>query len=134
KKARNFTASERKVDANLFTGLAVCSKCGRPMNKTTFKRKAGSGHNTHTYPLCGAAMHDTSNCGYSGIRYDAFESSVLGLLCQEETIIKALSGDSGPSPLDMLKGKLADVQQRAESYLQAFDGNPSPRAAAKLRE
>ena len=34
----------------------------------------------------------------------------------------------------MLKGKLADVQQRAESYLQAFDGNPSPRAAAKLRE
>src|SRR5882724_9044002 len=104
KVARNFCAAARKADANLFTGIALCSKCGRPMNKNTYRRK----ETQRSYLICGAALHDTSNCGTSGIRYDVFENSFLGLLTQDETVRAVLTGKTAePGKVDSLKAELA---------------------------
>jgi len=126
KVGRHFTAAARKRDANLFVGLAVCSKCGRPMNKNTYRRPSGQ----RSYLVCGAGLHDSSDCGLAGVRYEVFEKSFAFMLTHSVRVREALTQDgSSPSQLALFQGQLGTVQNRANKLLTELreDDNPSRR-------
>jgi hypothetical protein len=128
--AHHFTGPRGKSVSNLVKGLAVCSKCGAPMNKITYRR---IGKTERAYLVCGAAQHGSSDCGRHGMRYDVFEQSLLSL--NGASLLKALAGDKAPSPVDALKTKLASVQARCNGWMRSIEGQTeiSPRILAALK-
>ena len=125
KAGRHFTARERKVGKNLFTGIARCSRCGSAMNMNSFVRPKPS--KSHSYLVCGAALHDRLDCNRHGIRYELVEYSVLGLLAQERDVLAALTGvKAEPDKVEILRAKLAANQKRQGKILRLIEGEENP--------
>jgi DNA invertase Pin-like site-specific DNA recombinase len=126
KAGRCFTERTKSKAANLFTGICRCSQCGSAMNLNTARRPG----NLKAYLTCGAALHDRLDCVRTGMRYEAVESAILGLLCQDQAIRENLTGAKAePDKLEILRGKLAEVQKRGEKYLRLIDNEDNPTKA-----
>ena len=74
----------------------------------------------------------------TGVRYDILESSFLTLLTDSGVIRRALAAkpDSKPSPLAVLQGELADIEQQSAKFMKLIKGDPNPSRAvyAALKE
>jgi len=133
------TAPRKYADKNLLTGLAHCSKCGGTLCMFSQYRKRSNGQvKTYRYMVCSGTLHKHGDCGMTGVRYDILESSFLTLLTDSGVIRRALAAkpDSKPSPLAVLQGELADIEQQSAKFMKLIKGDPNPSRAvyAALKE
>jgi DNA invertase Pin-like site-specific DNA recombinase len=114
------TSPRRYADNNLFTGLAVCSKCGGFLTRHD-QRNNGK---TYHYLVCGNAKQGASGCGVASIAYELFECSVLEIVSQFGALRKEMETKSSePTLLQELEGKLMSVHKLQEKFLRAFEGD-----------
>ncbi|HXS69757.1 MAG TPA: recombinase family protein, partial [Candidatus Polarisedimenticolia bacterium] len=114
------TSPRRYADNNLFTALAVCSKCGGFLMRHD-QRNNGK---TYHYLVCGNAKQGASRCGMASIGYDLFECSVLEIVSQFGALRKEMeTKPSEPTLLQELEGKLMAVHKLQEKFLRAFEGD-----------
>jgi DNA invertase Pin-like site-specific DNA recombinase len=122
---RNWTVRESCENNSLFTNLAFCARCGHSLVRQSTK----SHGRKYNYLICSGYLRRMadSKCDCAGIPYGYFESSFLSLLLLQDGLVrKAMSGEQASSPLDSLKGELADVQAQAAKYLQLIGDDPNP--------
>jgi hypothetical protein len=118
--------SERTKNANLFSGLATCSRCGHMLTRLSSPRNGVK----YFYLVCGgrARRVEGCKCDFKSVNYTAFEASFLSLLKESGLIRKMLASDHGPSPVDDLQRKLADVTKRADVMLNVLEGTGAEEA------
>jgi hypothetical protein len=128
--ALNGKISERSspvkaVSNCLVTGLTRCPTCGGPMAH----QSCHSHGKIYPYLICSAnkaGQSDYEDCA-KRIKYDQFEQSFLGVLCDSDTVRKALGQVSAePSKLTELRGRVADADKTAEKIWRLIDGNDNP--------
>jgi DNA invertase Pin-like site-specific DNA recombinase len=128
---KHLTVPKSRINSNLVTGLATCSRC----NSTLAKQTAYVEGRTYPRLVCSGRLRGRNQCTAKGINYDRFEASFLALLKESGLIRKLLAGETKPSPLDDMKLKLADIQRRCDKLMVAMqdDPNPSRRVYAAIK-
>jgi DNA invertase Pin-like site-specific DNA recombinase len=133
RKNAHLSLSARAANSSLFTGLAYCIRCGHPLVR---QQSISNGRKYH-YMLCSGHTRKRANCpcGCAGLRYDCLEDSFLDVLKNSGLVRKLLSSERAESPLDSLKLKRADLQQRADNIQRAIEeGGEAKRLASRLLE
>jgi DNA invertase Pin-like site-specific DNA recombinase len=130
---RRSTVHTKYADSNLFTGLVHCSKCGNTLSKHNQQRHG----RVYRYLVCSAALHGTTNCGLSSIRYELLEKSFLSLLAEAE-LVHGTMGQDKPADraLDALKGRLSEAEKQVERIMRLIEGEDEPpkRLLERLKE
>jgi len=115
---KHLTVPVRHKDANLFTGVCKCSKCGGGLMRHVQHRNG----RTYPYLVCSAARQGSSDCDMVSIRYDLFEKSFLSLLADCDLVRRVLNDKTRTATtFDALKGELADVEMQVEKILHLID-------------
>ena len=128
KQRSSFTAPRKYENNNLFTGLCKCAACGSSL----IKGRTGHCGKYYDYLRCSSGVrdHGPMPCAMrsTGIDYGRLEHSFLSLLASTTLMRKILDAKEpeGPSEVDVLRGKLAEVQSQAEKYLQLINDDPAP--------
>jgi len=123
------TAPRAHSEANLFTGLARCSKCGGTLCRFTQCRNG----KTYRYLVCSDTLHKHGRCGMTSIRYDLFEQSFGALLAQSGLMQKLLEGEKKTTTVDELAGKIASADQEISKIMGLIRGDQTPaRSLANL--
>lgn len=131
---KHLTAPVRHVNANLFTGVCRCWKCGGALMRHVQKRPRGK---AYPYLVCSAARQGTSLCRMTGIRYEPLEQSFISLLAHGD-LVRAHLADGGrqTTVLDTLKGKLMEMDKQAKKIERLIidDDNPPRTLVARLKQ
>ncbi len=121
---KHLTVPVRHKDANLFTGVCRCWKCGGALMRHVQKRPHGK---SYAYLVCSAARQGTSDCRMTGIRYELVESSFISLLAHGDLVREYLADNSNKSSaLDALKGRLMETEKQAEKILRLIERDDNP--------
>jgi len=116
------TVPRAHSEANLFTGLARCSKCGGTLCRFTQCRNG----RVYRYLVCSDTLHKHGRCGSSAIRYDFFEQSFGALLAQSGLMQKLLAGEKKTSAVDELNGKIGSVDREIRKIMGLIRGDETP--------
>lgn len=121
------TARRATSTPSLFTGIAFCSKCGGTLCRFTQCRNGKS----YQYLVCSDTLHKHGQCGMTGMRYDALETTFLHLLSQTDLVRQAMSEKplAVPTRLDSLSGQLADSKRQITKLMTLIKDDPNPSKA-----
>jgi DNA invertase Pin-like site-specific DNA recombinase len=124
-KNRQTSTVRHSVENNsLFTKLAYCSACGSPMGKQTTNTSKGR---KYAYLVCTGSVRQKTNCPCTGLPYDAFEKSFAFMLSHSIKVREYLADDSsGPSQVDILRGRLEGVHKRFNKISAMIEGDDNP--------
>jgi len=123
--------SERKIfrgiktaDDNIFSGLCICSKCGKTLYR--FNNKPG-----YVYLRCAGVKVGLHNG--NSIPFNWFESSFLDTLFKEQKFIRSLiEGEEVTNNIDELKGKISVLDKKIETITVNYTESPSSLLAKVL--
>jgi DNA invertase Pin-like site-specific DNA recombinase len=116
-------------ETNLFTGLALCARCGLALI-------AHTSNSTGSAPrlVCGGASKGRSDCTFHGVPLDLVERSFLAFLADSDLIRSLLTTKAvKPSKLDALQAQLVDSDRQASKLAELIFGDDNPPAAVYNR-
>ena len=119
---------------NLFTGLVRCPECGGNMSLRVNRKTAGG--KVYRYLHCSQtkAGRNEADCKCHP-KYDAFESSMLGLLSDSAALRKALGQPVGePTDLAALRGRMQAADAKLNDLMAILDATPSKALGLKVQQ
>ena len=121
---KHLSVPVRHKDANLFTGVCRCWKCGGALMRHVQKGPHGK---SYAYLVCSAARQGTSDCRMTAVRYEFLEKSFISLLAHGDIVRNRLADKSDKSSvLDALKGRLVETEKQSGKILRLIEGEDNP--------
>ncbi len=96
-----------KSEANLFTSLVKCARCGQHLNAHTSSKEGQKAR-----LVCSGATNGRSDCTHAGAPLELIEKSILSFLAENDSIRTLLAAKSDkPSKLEELQAQLTQTQK-----------------------